>query len=109
MVTETTRNKMRDAKKGIPRDEETKQKISEKNKIAVRGMKMVKGGHEKKVDYDEIFDYLSDGWFFKNDRIWMNNGERHVLKVASRFDYWLDQGWTWGTITELNNTNLSNK
>jgi hypothetical protein len=100
--TEDSKKKISDALKGIPRPDSVKQAISKKNKTSVRGMKMVKDGEIKKVSYDEIVNHIEDGWFFKSKMIWMNNGEKHCTKTASKWEEWLDRGWSWGSLTELN-------
>jgi len=81
---------------------ETKKAISEKNSKSVRGVKMVKDGAQHKVSYEDISDYLDKGWFFKSNRVYMNDGTIHMHKLTSTVDKWLDQGWEFGTLSHLN-------
>ena len=81
---------------------ETKKAISAKNSKSVRGVKMVKDGQQLKVDYDDIMDRLEDGWFFKSNRVYMNNGTKHMHKLTSTVEKWLDLGWEFGTLSHLN-------
>lgn len=81
---------------------ETKKAISAKNSKAVRGVKMVKDGVQQKIDYDDIMDHLENGWFFKSNRVYMNNGTKHMHKLTSTVEKWLDLGWEFGTLSHLN-------
>ncbi len=81
---------------------ETKKAISAKNSKAVRGVKMVKDGVQQKIDYDAIMDHLDNGWFFKSNRVYMNNGIKHMHKLTSTVQKWLDLGWEFGTLSHLN-------
>jgi hypothetical protein len=83
---------------------QTKAAISEKNSKSVRGVKMVKDGIQRKIDYDDILDHLDNGWFFKSNRVYMHNPEKtkHMHKLTSTVDKWLDLGWEFGTLSHLN-------
>ena len=83
---------------------ETKATISAKNSKSVRGVKMVKDGAQRKVDYSEIQKHLDEGWFFKSNRVYMHNPEKtkHMHKLTASIDKWLDEGWQFGTLSHLN-------
>ena len=81
---------------------ETKIAISAKNSKSVRGVKMVKDGQQLKVDYDDIMEHLDNGWFFKSNRVYMNNGVKHMHKLTTTVEKWLDLGWEFGTLSHLN-------
>jgi len=81
---------------------ETKKAISEKNSKSVRGVKMVKDGALLKVDYKDIDARLNEGWHFKSNRVYMNNGVKHMHKLTTSVDKWLDEGWQFGTLSHLN-------
>lgn len=100
--TEESKRKIAQSKLGIPRPDHVKEAISQKNKYTVRGIKLIKDDEVKKVPYNEVEYHINDGWDFKSERIWMNNGERHVTKSVKKWKQLLDEGWKFGTLTELN-------
>lgn len=97
-----------DKRVGNPRPDHVKKSISEKNKISVRGLKLVLEDefgivqHVKKVGYDNIVEYLESGWKIKSSRIWMNKDNKHVLKQSKKWKECLEQGWEWGSLSDLN-------
>lgn len=103
-----TKDIKKDKKRGVPRSDEVKKKISEANRKSVRGFKMILKDEfdnitqELKVGYDDVIKFLNMGWEFKADRIWMNKAPNHMLKKSSEWRQHLEEGWKWGTLSHLN-------
>lgn len=85
-----------------PRSLETKKNIAEGNKIAVRGVKLMKDKEVKKVTYKDIVKHLEDGWIFKSQKVYMNKNGKSMHKLTSTWEKWINLGWTWGSLSSDN-------
>jgi|13_taG_2_1085334.scaffolds.fasta_scaffold02015_9 hypothetical protein len=85
-----------------PRSLETKKNISERNKRAVRGVKLMKGTEVKKVSYDDIIPHLESGWIFKAQKVHMNKDGKSMCKLTASWRKWIDLGWEWGSLATHN-------
>lgn len=85
-----------------PRSLETKKNISEGNKRAVRGVKLIKGSEVKKVSYEDIIPHLESGWIFKAQKVYMNKDGKSMHKLTASWEKWIDLGWEWGSLATDN-------
>lgn len=90
---------------GRKRSDEFKKDLAQKNSKAVRGFKMIDTTSEekviKKVPYDLIEHYLSEGWVFKSSRLNMNKGTTQKSIYPKDYLKFIDDGWQPGSLPQI--------
>ena len=90
---------------GRKRSDEFRKDLAQKNSKSVRGFKMIDVASEerviKKVPYDLIEYYLSEGWVFKSSRLNMNNGVRQKSIYPKDYLKFVDEGWEPGSLPQI--------
>jgi hypothetical protein len=90
---------------GRKRSDEFKKDLSTKNSKSVRGFKMININSEdkeiKKISYEDIEHYLSEGWVFKSSRLNVNNGSTQKSIYPKDYLKYIDEGWVPGSLPKI--------